>query len=70
MFPVVNIEYRYVCVYVHRQRERERETSEIDREREGGGCEIEFVLDEFYFTTTEKKLLENWRDIVPNFNND
>jgi hypothetical protein len=27
-------------------------------------------LDEFYFTTAEKKLLENYRFIVPNFNND
>ena len=27
-------------------------------------------LDEFYFTTAEKKLLENCRCIVPNFNND
>jgi hypothetical protein len=26
--------------------------------------------DEFYFTTAEKKLLENCRCIVPNFNND
>jgi hypothetical protein len=27
-------------------------------------------LDEFYFTTAEKKLLENFGCIVPNFNND
>ena len=27
-------------------------------------------LDEFYFTTTEKKLFENYKYIVPNFNND
>jgi hypothetical protein len=27
-------------------------------------------LDEFYFTTAEKKLLKNCRCIVPNFNND
>ena len=27
-------------------------------------------LDEFYFTTAEKKLLENCRGIVPNFTND
>jgi hypothetical protein len=27
-------------------------------------------LDEFYFTTAEKKLLENCRCIVPNFTND
>ena len=28
------------------------------------------TTDEFYFTTAEKKLLENCRCIVPNFNND
>jgi hypothetical protein len=27
-------------------------------------------LDEFYFTTAEKKILENCRCIVPNFIND
>jgi hypothetical protein len=27
-------------------------------------------LDEFYFTTSEKKILENCRYIVPNFMND
>jgi hypothetical protein len=27
-------------------------------------------LDEFYFTTAEKKLLENCKYSVPNFNND
>jgi hypothetical protein len=28
------------------------------------------TLDEFYFTTSEKKLLENCRCIVPDFTND
>jgi hypothetical protein len=28
------------------------------------------TLDEFYFTTAEKKFLENCRCIVPNFMND
>jgi hypothetical protein len=28
------------------------------------------TLDEFYFTTTEKKILENSRCIVPNLKND
>jgi hypothetical protein len=38
--------------------------------KDGGGLRDLPQLDEFYFTTAEKKILENCRCIVPNFIND
>jgi hypothetical protein len=37
---------------------------------DGGDLRDFYHLDEFYFTTDEKKILENCRCIVPNFMND
>ena len=53
---------------------RNNSTSKASKVRSlWGGMDLQGFLpqlDEFYFTTAEKKILENCRCIVPNFIND